>query len=61
MAIYRKHRLSNHRGCRRATEDLLRAKLVAPDFVAVACDEDEELIVPSLMPEQLQRHFPEFV
>ena len=49
------------RACRRATEDLLRAKLVAPDFVAVACDEDEELIAPSLTPEQLQRHFPEFV
>jgi len=47
--------------CRRATEDLLRTKLVAPDFVAVACDEDEELIIPSLTPEQLQRHFPEFV
>ena len=49
------------RACRRAIEDLLRAKLVAPDFVAVACDEDEELIAPSLTPEQLQRHFPEFV
>ncbi len=47
--------------CRRATEDLLRTKLVAPDFVAVACDEDEELIAPSLTLEQLQRHFPEFV
>ncbi|WP_254344381.1 hypothetical protein [Neisseria subflava] len=32
-----------------------------PDFVAVACDKDEELIAPSLTPEQLQRHFPEFV
>ena len=39
----------------------LHAKLVAPDFAAVACDEDEELIAPSLTPEQLQRHFPEFV
>ena len=49
------------RACRCATEDLLRTKLVAPDFVAVACDEEEELIAPSLTPEQLRQHFPEFV
>ena len=59
--LYDRFRQCFPRACRRATEDLLRAKLVAPDFVAVACDEDEELIAPSLTPEQLQRHFPEFV
>ena len=59
--LYNRFRQCFPRACRRATEDLLRAKLVAPDFVAVACDEDEELIAPSLTPEQLQRHFPEVV
>ena len=59
--LYNRFRQCFSRACRRATEDLLRAKFVAPDFVAVACDEDEELIAPSLTPEQLQRHFPEFV
>ena len=59
--LYDRFRQCFPRACRRATEDLLRIKLVAPDFIAVACDEDEELIAPSLTPEQLQRHFPEFV
>lgn len=59
--LYDRFRQCFPRACRRATEDLLRAKLVAPDFVAVACDEDEELIAPSLTLEQLQRHFPEFM
>lgn len=49
------------RACRRATEDLLRTKLVAPDFIAVACDEGAELIAPSLTPEQLKQYFPEWL
>ena len=59
--LYDRFRQCFPRACRHATEDLLHAKLVAPDFVAVACDEDEELIAPSLTPEQLKLHFPEFV
>ena len=59
--LYDRFRQCFPRACRRATEGLLRTKLVALDFVAVACDEDEELIAPSLTPEQLQQHFPEFV
>ena len=59
--LYDRFRQCFPRACRRATEDLLHTKLVAPDFVAVACDEDEELIAPSLTPEQLQRHFPEWL
>ena len=57
--LYDRFRQCFPRAYRRVTEDLLRTKLVAPDFVAVACDEDEELIAPSLTPEQLKQHFPE--
>lgn len=59
--LYDRFRQCFPRACRRATEDLLRTKLVVPDFVAVACDEDEELIAPSLTPEQLKQHFPEWL
>ncbi|RRD52291.1 hypothetical protein EII12_05495 [Buchananella hordeovulneris] len=46
---------------RRATERLRAAEVVGPEFVAVAIDEAEELVPPSLTPAELERHFPHLV
>ena len=46
------------RAAKCASESLIQAALVSPDFIAIAADEAEELIALSLSPAQLQRHFP---
>ena len=49
------------KACRRATQHLLKTKMVERDFIAIANDEEMTLIKPSLTDEQLKRHFPDLI
>lgn len=45
------------KACKRATQYLLTTNMVEPDFIAVAIDENLELVRLSLTKEQLAKHF----